>query len=407
MIDIALNANFAKKQNCCGCTACAAICPKSCIEMQEDNEGFLYPVVNKESCVNCKACERVCPISVPLKQTEYSHTVYYLQCRDDNVRAESTSGGMFTALANYVIEEGGVVFGAAFRSKDDYYVMHKMSTDSEGVKEFRGSKYVQSDINSTYSMAKEELKKNKTVCFSGTPCQIAGLKKYLGHDYKNLITVDVVCRAVPSPFVWAKYVEVFKNKYGDKIDHFKFRDKIYGYSYSTMSVYMKEKTGIRNYHRGIESDLWLRMFFSGLITRESCEVCPYRNSHVSDFTIWDCFTIKKYVPEFDDDKGTTRMRINTPKGNEVFGKIDKAYRYKCLAEDSVGGRERAYEEKVDLKYRENFFQELHIETPEVVFEKYMPYTLKIAVLQYGRMITYKLGVYKSLKKIWNYVKNKR
>lgn len=393
-----------KKQDCCGCTACAAICPKDAIIMKEDNEGFLYPTVDKENCIDCGACERVCPIKYPIRQQKRKDDIYYIQCKDENIRSQSTSGGMFTALAEFVIKKEGAVFGCAFQDASCDRVVHKMAEDMEDIHEFRGSKYVQSDVNNTYRQAKKCLKENRLVCYSGTPCQIAGLKKYLVRDYENLITVDVVCRAVPSPFVWKKYVEVFNKKYGNKIDHFKFRDKIWGYSYSTMSVYMKEGSGVKDYHRGIESDLWLRMFFSGLITRESCDQCPYRKDHVSDFTIWDCFAIKEYVPEFDDDKGTTRMRINTNKGMEIFQQIKEAYRWKSMPE-GIAKFERAYEEKKNLWVKESFYKDLHEQEPEHVFNRYMPYTVKIAILQYGRMFTLKLGIYKSLKKVWDKVKN--
>lgn len=198
-----------KKSDCCGCTACAAICPKDAIIMKEDNEGFLYPTVDKETCINCGVCERVCPIKYPIRQQKRKDDIYYIQCKDENIRSQSTSGGMFTALAEFVIKKEGAVFGCAFQDASCDRVVHKMAEDMEDIHEFRGSKYVQSDVNNTYRQAKKCLKENRLVCYSGTPCQIAGLKKYLGRDYENLITVDVVCRAVPSPFVWKKYVEVF------------------------------------------------------------------------------------------------------------------------------------------------------------------------------------------------------
>ncbi len=293
------------KEDCCGCTACVAVCPKNCIEMKEDIEGFKYPQVDTNECIQCNKCHNVCPIKSPCKQIDKPVEIYFVQSVDEAIRESSTSGGMFTALAEHIVSNNGIVFGATFKDDDLWQVIHTSGEDKTEIEKFRGSKYVQSDMGNCFALVKRNLIENRQVLFSGTPCQIAGLKKFLTKDYSNLITVDVVCRAVPSPFVWRKYVELFKNKYGNSIERFKFRDKIWGYSYSTMSVYMKKGSGYRDYHRGIESDLWMRMFFSGLITRPSCDDCPYRNDHVSDFTIWDCFNIKKFVREFDDNKVLT------------------------------------------------------------------------------------------------------
>ena len=192
------------KKNCCGCSACAQICPRKCILMQEDDEGFLYPKVDKKSCIDCHLCERVCPVlnqSKPKKPLK----VYASINKDENIRLCSSSGGIFTALAEKVIAEGGVVFGARF--DDKWEVVHDYVETKEDLSKFRGSKYVQSRIENCYKEAEVFLKAGRIVLFSGTPCQIAGLILFLKKSYNNLLTVDFVCHGVPSPGVWRRYLK--------------------------------------------------------------------------------------------------------------------------------------------------------------------------------------------------------
>ena len=192
------------KSVCCGCSACVQICPKQCISLKEDKEGFLYPTVNHAFCVECGKCEKVCPELHPFEVHE-PLKVYAAKHQDDAVRKVSSSGGIFTLLADMVIDEGGVVFGACFDS--DWSVVHDFTETHEGLQAFRGSKYLQSRIGNTYRQAEVFLKAGRKVLFTGTPCQIAGLKKYLHKDYENLLAVDFVCHGVPSPLVWKKYLE--------------------------------------------------------------------------------------------------------------------------------------------------------------------------------------------------------
>lgn len=192
------------KSACCGCSACVQICPKRCIVLKEDKEGFLYPVVNQTLCIECGKCEKACPELHPFDAGE-SLKAYAAKHPDDAVRAESSSGGIFTLLADAVIDAGGVVFGARF--DNDWSVVHDFTETHEGLQAFRGSKYVQSRIGSTYEQAERFLKSGRKVLFTGTPCQIAGLKRYLHKEYENLWAVDFVCHGVPSPLVWKKYLE--------------------------------------------------------------------------------------------------------------------------------------------------------------------------------------------------------
>lgn len=193
-----------KKSDCCGCAACVQRCPKQCISMQEDEEGFLYPAVDKESCIDCGLCEKVCPILSP-SSPHLPHYIYAAKSKDEHIRKHSSSGGVFTLLAEQTINAGGVVFGARFDEKWD--VVHDYSETLEGLSAFRGSKYVQSSIDQSYKQVESFLRGGRLVLFSGTPCQIAGLKRFLRKDYENLTTVDFICHGVPSPKVWRMYLK--------------------------------------------------------------------------------------------------------------------------------------------------------------------------------------------------------
>ncbi|RNC29192.1 MAG: NAD(P)H-quinone oxidoreductase subunit I, chloroplastic [Candidatus Dichloromethanomonas elyunquensis] len=394
------------KEDCCGCSACANACPAKSIVMKRDDEGFLYPSIDLSLCKRCGLCEKVCPVLNQADEKAVMQKLYIVQNKDDIIRKESTSGGAFTPIAEYVIAAGGAVFGAAFEDDDHFRVIHQYVETSRELWKFRGSKYLQSEIGNTYSQTKNFLDSGRLVCYSGTPCQIAGLKAFLRKDYENLMTVDVVCRAVPSPLVFEKYLEVQKRTLGDNIKKIRFRDKYYGYSYSTMSIYAKPESKQKDYHRGIESDLWLRAFFSGIIIRPSCVSCIFRKSfQSSDFTIWDCFNVRKYAPEFDDNQGTTRLLIKTSKGIAVFEEIKKSFRWKEIGIESVSdtGKERAYSEATTF-HRDEFFLDLNSQDPEKVFHKYFPYTWKVRFLHNTRYWSYRLGIYPVLKKMWNVMK---
>ncbi len=202
MIDI-------KKEECCGCSACAQSCKLKCIEMLQDNEGFLYPVVNKEKCVNCGICENVCP-SINSKSVACDLKGYVALSNDDKIREESSSGGIFSLLAEYILKKDGIVIGAAFDR--NLKVVHKVIREKKDLYKLRGSKYVQSDVKNTYKQAESYLKNNIKVLYSGTSCQIAGLRNYLNKDYEGLYTVDVLCHGVPTPKLLAQYFcEMEKN----------------------------------------------------------------------------------------------------------------------------------------------------------------------------------------------------
>ena len=333
------------KKDCCGCHACASACARHSITMQEDNEGFLYPVVDTSTCTDCGLCEKVCPIinqDAPRKPLK----VYAAKNRDEEIRRQSSSGGIFTPLAETVIRDGGVVFGAKFNK--EWNVIHAWTDTIEGIADFRGSKYVQSTIGDTYREAREFLKQGRKVLFSGTPCQIAGLRKYLRKEYDNLLTVDVVCHGVPSPLVWRKYLEETRENLRAERDAGKntvssslmdlpvitgisFRDKTHGWKkfgfrlrYAASeaagnSVPISAKDKENTFQQSFPENVFMKGFLKNLYLRPSCYACAARSGKSrSDISIADFWGVQNYYPEFDDDKGIGLVLVNTEKGRKVY-----------------------------------------------------------------------------------------
>ena len=391
--------NIEDKSKCCGCHACVNICPTDCIKMDRDKDGFLYPKIDEEICINCGLCEKACPEINIIKEVPFKQDGYLVQIKDDEIRMQSTAGGAFTAIARNIIHKGGVVYGVTM--DEDFIVKHIGVKTERDLYKFRNSKYVQSKVgDETFKEIKTYLKNDKVVCFSGTPCQIEGLKCFLQKDYKNLITVDVVCRAVPSPKVFEKYLEFQNNKIGEKIATVRFRDKYYGYKYSTMNL-----NGTRsnwNYHKGIESDEWLRTFFSSICNRPSCYSCSFKKRYrVSDFTIWDCFDVYKFSKNMDDDKGTTKVLIHTDKGRNLFEEIKENINFLNVEpEKLVEGVKEMFESKKMHPRRQEFVEDLDRLTSEELFRKYFPNTFKVKTKRTLRLTLNKIGIYPLVKKTY-------
>lgn len=282
--------------------------------MVEDEEGFLYPKVDETKCVNCGLCEKVCPV---LNQGE-SHeplAVYAAKNPDDKVRMASSSGGIFTMLAERTVERGGVVFGACWN--DDWEVVHDYTETKDGISKFRGSKYVQSRIGDCFKKAEAFLKSGREVLFSGTPCQIAGLTRFLRKEYDNLLKVECVCHGVPSPGLWKKYLLEQTNIDGKTITDIKcinFRDKGNGWKkYNVVIEYNDNQRNI-SFHG---ENYWTRSFITNLNLRVSCFFCPSKcYESCADISLGDFWGIDKFFPEFDDDKGSTMILCHTDKGKE-------------------------------------------------------------------------------------------
>ena len=304
------------KIDCCGCSACAMKCPKHCITMQADNEGFLYPVVNEADCIDCGLCEKVCHELHPYEERKPLN-VYAAINKDEEIRLKSSSGGIFYLLAEKTISEGGVVFGARF--DEDWQVVIDYAETMEGIKPFMGSKYVQARTATAFKETEAFLKQGRKVLFSGSPCQIAGLHHYLRKEYDNLITVDFVCHGVPSPKVWQRYLDEVVTSGKRAINDVKFRNKSNGWKKFNfvLSYNQDEKThSLCSWH---QQNHYMRAFLSDMILRPSCHECRAKQgrSH-SDITIADFWGIHIEMPEMDDDKGTGLVLVNTDKGRQAL-----------------------------------------------------------------------------------------
>lgn len=351
-----ININF--QNECCGCSACAQICPCSCISMVEDSEGFLMPKINSEKCVDCGLCEKACPVfhsETPIGNI-VPPNVYAAYNKNEAVRMKSSSGGIFTLLAEYAINKNGVVFGARL-SKDCKSVYHCMIENAGDISLFRGSKYVQSNINNTFKEVKNQLDNGRFVLFSGTPCQIEGLISSLQNKYNNLLLVDFICHGIPSPKVWRKYLEYIENKHG-KVKSVLFREKSNGWK-GVANVYIRLQNDEACIDQ-LECNLYGAAFLSNLSLRKSCYNCKFRKvNRKSDITIGDFWGIDEIAPEMNDNKGISAVIINSPNGEEVFEEIKSELIYKSVDFYDVEKHNAALiKQPVIHKNRERFFKNL-------------------------------------------------
>ena len=349
------------KKDCCGCSACVQKCPRQCISIIEDREGFLYPIVNKETCIDCGLCEKVCPILHQGKEQKPLN-VYAAKNIDEEIRKQSSSGGIFTHLAEEVIKEGGVVFGVKF--DEHWEVKHDFTETIDGLGAFRGSKYVQSRIEDNYQKAETFLKQGRKVLFCGTPCQVAGLKRFLCKEYDNLLTVDFVCHGVPSPSVWRSYLDETIARMCDKnsvssdpiskdnvyIESISFRNKCSGWKKFSFALTLSATTrnGVKNtvsLSEVFSDNTFMKGFLANLYLRPSCYACPAKcGKSGSGITIGDLWGAPSIIGYNDDDIGTSLVLINREvpflKNNLSLWikEIDysSAFAYNSCIEKSVG-----------------------------------------------------------------------
>lgn len=309
------------KENCCGCGACVEICPRQCISLKYDSEGFLYPEMSEEKCVQCMQCKEVCPVVKSQTQNDNVEGCYVAYALDNDIRLQSSSGGIFSLLAEEILHRAGIVIGAAY---DESLMVHHIVIDSnDQLEQLRGSKYVQSNTDHTYVQTRQALLNGKYVLYSGTPCQIAGLKAFLGKlkENKKLFTVDVLCHGVPSPKLWKHYLIDQAEKYNSPVQKVNFRQKKNGWKLYNMEL---EFDNLEKYEKAFFQDSYIRMFLKNISLRPSCYQCKFKNlERVSDLTIGDCWGIEKTIPNMDDDKGTSVVLIHSAHGRELFNVISK------------------------------------------------------------------------------------
>ncbi|NGU73150.1 4Fe-4S dicluster domain-containing protein [Clostridium perfringens] len=374
------------KKDCCGCAACKQICPKKCIEMKYDEEGFEYPVVNILSCIDCGLCESVCPIKSFDKKSE-SVESYVAYSKDLKTRVKSSSGAIFSLCAEYVLKNNGIVFGAIF---DSEFMVHHVYIDSiENLKYLQGSKYLQSRIENTYQETERFLKEGKEVLYSGTACQIAGLKKYLKKEYSNLYTIDVLCHGVPSPKVWKKYLDEEVKKSNNNISKVFFRNKTTGWK--QYSVYFEYTDGTQIMESNIKND-YMRLFLKDICLRPSCYDCKFKSlDRPSDITLGDSWGIENIMPEMDDDKGTSVILIHSKNGKKMFEKINKNMIFKSGDVDSILPPNADSRKSVAVHpKRDLFFEKLNKGESIKELVKLIEYSPKQKINNFFRRIYFKI-----------------
>lgn len=307
------------KDQCTGCGACYNKCPVNAITMETDVEGFLFPVVDSGKCIKCGRCLKNCPVIEP-KYENIPEPKCYAVMASDEIREKSSSGGVFTLLAEWMLEQGGVVCGAAYA--DDYYsVMHVIVDSREELCRLRGSKYVQSNTGLIYTAVKEYLDKGTPVLFTGTPCQLAAMISFLGKPYDNLYTLDLVCHGVPSPEVYRKFIKEQEEKFGSKVVRVSFRDK--DYVKWNVSTTIKFENG-QVYKKRRNECAYMKSFLNLLTLRKCCGRCPFATlPRQGDITIADFWDIHRFNPRFDDQMGTSMLLINNDKGKVMFNAVSK------------------------------------------------------------------------------------
>lgn len=328
--------NILSKKDCCGCNACGDICPKGAITFKVDNEGFLYPEVDRDICIDCGLCEKVCPNlhSEELKKNEFKESICYAAIHKNiEVRFDSTSGGLFSALAGKTYKMGGYVGGAVFT--EQWGVRQFISGDKNDLAALRSSKYLQSDAQGFYKTVKELVKNGRQVLVCGTPCQMAALRRYLGKDYDNIIILDFICRGINSPKVFRKYLDLLEERYDAKVIYFKAKNKELGWRELTSKVVFEN--GKVLYDTKDTSYFTIGYLQTNVYCRPSCYECKFKGfPRISDITIADYWGAEKTVgPELDRDMGTSLVMLNNSKGGDYYKSVQTFLVDKQIPFDSI------------------------------------------------------------------------
>lgn len=406
------------KQDCCGCTACISICPNKCITMEQDSEGFLYPFVNKDACCDCHLCEKKCPVIGKEKKVavigEDKHETnrkalnglvsvpqaYVCFNNDGTIRENSTSGGVFSVLSEYVLQKNGIVCGVVI--DDEHKIVHAFAENNKEVERMRRSKYVQSEQKGVYLRIKKELLKGRYVLYSGTPCQVAGLKSFLGKDYKELITVDIFCHGVGSPAYWNKYVNYTQEKMNSRIREIRFREKTYGYNSACLAIYFENG---KSSHKGHDDDLYWSPFSKNMIYRPSCYACAFKNvNHVSDFSIGDYWHSDDLPREYKDANGCSLVLCHSEKSKAILASANGLLSVHEVDLENALNVNGGHQASMLITCpsipdkREQWFSDIDkVSVPELV-NRYLPLSAKQKIKCLVKPILYRIGILNALKK---------
>jgi coenzyme F420-reducing hydrogenase beta subunit len=368
--------DYIQKKDCNGCSVCVAICPQDCITMLPDQEGFLYPSVIMSKCIDCEECYLNCP---SIKNTRndlgsFKNEAYACQVKNENTRHISSSGGAFSALSYHALNFNGYIVGVAY-TPDNKEVRHTIVNNVNELDSLRRSKLVQSNKNDIFLGVEKLLNKDKYVLFSGTPCEVSGLKSFLSKDYKKLITCDLICGCVASPKVYRKYIDHLENKYNSRIKSVNFKDKTNGWQGRGLKIDFENG---ESYTSETANDPYIVSFHSRYNIRPSCFNCKFRGiDRVSDITLGDFWGIKYYIKQLDDNKGTSYVMINSQKGKDILLqtkeymdivevdldiiKYSNKYNYRIAESPSISD---------ELK-RDDFYKDLDILDFDELFNKHL------------------------------------
>lgn len=349
-----------KKVECCGCNACGDVCAHQAITFKTDNEGFWYPEVDKEKCTDCHLCEKVCPIInvTELKKNDFPQSICYAaEHKNLEVVFDSTSGGLFSALADIMYKIGGYVGGAVFN--DDFSVRQYISNDKKDLPRLRSSKYLQSHLDGFYKQVRDLLKAGEKVLVCGSPCQMASLRAFLRKDYDNLIIVDYICRGINSPKVWRKYLDSYEERYGSKVVYCKAKSKEYGWRNLTQKVILAN--GKHYYETKDQSNFTKGYLRTGVYCRPSCYDCKFKGyPRIADITLADFWGIEKVDKSLEKNLGTSLVMINSKKGEAYFEQVKKRINYVPVPFKSIEAGNRSLNLSIDPPKvdREEFFRDL-------------------------------------------------
>ena len=375
------------KSECCGCGACVAACPVSCIKMGWDADGFIFPQINDVSkCIDCKLCQKVCPIEDPFVNQD-SGQYYGAYSKNDELIRKCSSGGIFAEIASLFLQENGVVFGAAFNN--EWKLSHRCYTKDDDVSSSYSSKYLQSDLKDTYLQCKKLLVEGKKVLFSGTPCQISGLHRFLRKDYDNLFTVDVICHGVPSESIFHAYVASLEKKHKGVLSYINFRDKSRNGWSITLRYIINRKGNKRTFDLSRRESSYFTFFLKGMIARESCYTCPFSSmNRPGDLTLGDFWGYQNTRPELKHEQGLSVTLSNTDKGERMVHKLQQAgiAVFNKVSEESIrlSENKNLYKPTKRAVARDTIYHDLRVYDYSYLENKYFQAPTKISAF-YGKM----------------------